>query len=464
MNPKTILATWTVLLVGLVGSAAPVAQRTPELTPDQLHAWRLHDQYMGVIGQLDGLEIRRRELASDVKNDAQGGVSGGVHVATSGYGRDMALLNQRIAELAKQAAELEAAWERKFQGRFGPLKDARETIYDSVTKTSVDKIAFRLANFAFDTDKPQSAPVTPTPAKPAATTSGGTAPTAKSGYWRLLETHSIKYAPAAGSGVTRSSFNVSDGSISGTQTIVNDEGPATWAGECTWSLQAPSGLNRLVPGEVIEASMTVTDRSVPEKVSGWNHGHVGVNASIRFDMPYLGLGISHRAASDLVNVEAGWQKSATQKGTWTVPKGPGDSEWGGKAALDANCSFGRLERVYEWTTEPYAPGDVRPAPSMPSVSGMWTGTWTNSVGEKQKDSLLLEEKTDGTISGTWSGNIRISGRRINATTLEVSGRTATRDYQVKATLQGAVMTLDYIVQRLDAAGSYRGTSTLTREK
>jgi hypothetical protein len=41
MKPKTILATWTVLLISLVGSAAPVAQRTPELTPDQLHAWRL---------------------------------------------------------------------------------------------------------------------------------------------------------------------------------------------------------------------------------------------------------------------------------------------------------------------------------------------------------------------------------------------------------------------------------------
>jgi hypothetical protein len=459
MKPKTILATWTVLLISLVGSAAPVAQRKPDLTPDQLHAWRLHDQYMGVIVQLDDQEGQRKRLGADVKHDAQGGVSGGVHVATAGYGRDMAKLNQRIADLTKKAAELEAAWERKFEGRFGPLKDARETFYDPSTKKTMDKIAYRLTNFAFDPDKPQSA---------TATTSGLSASTAKAGYWRLLETRSLKYVVNPASGVTSSSFNVSDGSISGSQTITGGEGPATWAGECTWSVQAPGGLNRLVPGEVIEVSMTVTDRSVPEKVSGWNHGYTGVGGSIRFDMPYLGLGVSHSAASDLVNIGAGWQKSATQKGTWTVPKGPGNSEWGGKAALDANFTFGRFERVYEWTTEPYAPTDAksapRSAPSVASVSGMWTGFWTNSVGEKQKDSLQLEEKPDGTISGTWSGSIRVSGRRVNASTLEFTGRTATRDYQVTATLQGAGMTLDYVARRLDAAGSYNGTSTLTREK
>lgn len=214
--------------------------------------------------------------------------------------------------------------------------------------------------------------------------------------------------------------------------------------------------------------MTVTDRSVPEKVSGWNHGYTGVGASVRFDMPYLGLTTSHRAATDLVNIGAGWQKSETQKGTWTVPKGPGDSEWGGKAALNANCTFGRLERVYEWTTEPYVPGDARPAPpsapSPPSFSGMWTGDWTNSVGEKQKDSLMLVEQPDGTLTGTWSGNIPVSGRRVSATTLAISGRTATREYQVTATLEGGALTMNYVARRLDAPGSYRGTSTLTRER
>jgi hypothetical protein len=93
---------------------------------------------------------------------------------------------------------------------------------------------------------------------------------------------------------------------------------------------------------------------------------------------------------------------------------------------------------------------------------MWTGFWMNSVGEKQKDSLQLDEKADGTISGTWSGSIRVSGRRVNASTLEFSGRTATRDYQVTATLQGGTLTLNYVARRLDAAGSYNGTSTLTR--
>jgi hypothetical protein len=86
------------------------------------------------------------------------------------------------------------------------------------------------------------------------------------------------------------------------------------------------------------------------------------------------------------------------------------------------------------------------------------------VGEKQKDSLLLEELPDGTITGTWSGNIPVSGRRIDATTLEFRGHTATRDYQVTGTLQGGALTLDYVARRLDAAGSYRGTSRVTRER
>jgi hypothetical protein len=477
MNPKIIFTIGLIFLASIVGVAAPVAQRSPDLSPDQQHAWRLHDQYLDVIVQLDDLEGQRKRLGGDIKHDAQGGVSGGVHVATAGYGSDMAVLNQRITDLTRKASDLEAAWDQKFQGRFGPLKDARESFYDPSTKTKRDKIAFRLTNFPFapaapqrtaSLPPPQPHPQSLPPAQPEATPSGQTAPTATSGYWRLLETRSVKYVANPGSGVTSCSFNVSDGSITGTQTITGDEGPATWAGECTWSLQSPGGFTRLIPGAVIEVSMTVTDRSVPEKVSGWNHGYVGVAGSIRFDQPYLALGVTHQAAADLVNVSAGWTKSATQKSTWTVPKGPGNSEWGGKAALDANFTFGRFERVYEWTTEPYSPGAAKPATRSASpassVSGMWTGTWTNSVGEKQTDSLSIEEKADGTVSGTWSGNIRISGRRTSATTLEFNGRTATRNYQVTATLQGGSMTLDYVAHRLDTSGSYRGRSTMTREQ
>ena len=48
--------------------------------------------------------------------------------------------------------------------------------------------------------------------------------------------------------------------------------------------------------------MTMTDQSVPEKVSGWNHGYTGVSGGIRFEMPYIPLGVSHQAAADLVHL------------------------------------------------------------------------------------------------------------------------------------------------------------------
>lgn len=310
----------------------------------------------------------------------------------------------------------------------------------------------------------------PPPRPPTPTTTPKGAPTTRppstsaSGYWKLIESRSLKYAlPGAAS----TSISVSDGSISGKVTTTsNDEGPSTWAGSCSWTMQSPGGLDRLLPGARIDASMTVTDTSVPEKVSGWNHGHVGVSGSIRFDMPYLALGASHGSASDLVNVSVGWTKSESQKGTWTVPAGPVSAEWQGKAAIDANCGFGRFERVYVWTTGPYVPGETSSAPpsapSRPSFAGSWTGTWTNDVGEKGKDTLVLEEAADGTLSGLWSGNVPVSGRRVDATTAELQGRTNAREYEVRATLSGGVMTLRYVARRSNATGGYRGTSTLAR--
>jgi hypothetical protein len=300
------------------------------------------------------------------------------------------------------------------------------------------------AAFSLEVALPGGAKRTPTPAP----STGGNSkpPGVTSGYWRFLEPYIRKFVPdpADMNRIVKYDCNVEEGSMSGVLTMDNHqgEGPATWAGECSWTWKNnPRGLDVLVPGDVIEVSMTVTDRSVPERLSGWNHGATGVRASIQFDMPYMELGHTHKAAQGLVNVAAGWRKSAPpQKGTWTVPKGPGDPEWGGKAALVADfVGFGRFERVYVWTEEPYVPGDAKPAPwpvpSTPSVSRMCTGTWTNSVGKKEAAPLVLEESKDGMISGRWSGNVFVSGRQTNATTVELRGQTPTRSYEVMGTIR-----------------------------
>lgn len=308
----------------------------------------------------------------------------------------------------------------------------------------------------------------PAPGTSAAPGAKGSTPrTGAVGYWRLVETRSLERARTPG---TTGRTAVSDGSIAGSETSTGPDGPATWAGDCTWSLSTPGGLARLVPGQVVDVSMTVRERSVPEKLSGWNHGATGITGTVRFDKPGQGFGITHASASELVSADAKWQKSnptpsATNTRSWTVPPGPGPADWGDRAALNANCSFGRFERVYEWTRGPApASASAEPPPTHVPLTGNWTGTWTNALGERGRDTLELREAADGTLTGVWSGNITVTGRRLGPSTIELAGRNNNRAYEVSGVLQGGTLTFTYTTRRLDGRGTYRGTSTLTRER
>jgi hypothetical protein len=97
-------------------------------------------------------------------------------------------------------------------------------------------------------------------------------------------------------------------------------------------------------------------------------------------------------------------------------------------------------------------------------TGRWEGEWRNSLGESGTDSLALREDREGTLNGLWTGEIEVSGNRINADSIELRGRTATRSYQITATLDRDrdEMHLKYIVTRLNAGGSYQGASRLLR--
>jgi hypothetical protein len=80
-------------------------------------------------------------------------------------------------------------------------------------------------------------------------------------------------------------------------------------------------------------------------------------------------------------------------------------------------------------------------------SGHWKGEWRNSLGESGADSLIKREHRDGTLNGLWTGEVEVSGNRINSNTIELRGQTATRSYQITATLDGDrdEMDLKYIV-------------------
>jgi hypothetical protein len=298
-------------------------------------------------------------------------------------------------------------------------------------------------------------------APPPAST-GGRGGSRPSGFWQYVEPKSQERPPSPDPAVRRSGFVVSEGSITGQETtMTRDEGPAVWGGACSWTWwQGVRGLDVLRPGDQVEASMTATDQSEPEKVSGWHHGSTGVSGNVRFDRPYMPPGTVHRAAVDIVGVQAGWKKSDTAKGKATVPSGPGDPEWGGKMSPVANCGFRRFERVYRWETG-VPPASTAP-PGVEKLSGTWAGRWTNSLGERGADSLIVTEDAEGGLSGTWSGNIPVTGRRTGGSTFEMSGRTATREYRITASLSGGTLALDYTVRRLDAAGSYSGRSTFNR--
>jgi hypothetical protein len=99
-----------------------------------------------------------------------------------------------------------------------------------------------------------------------------------------------------------------------------------------------------------------------------------------------------------------------------------------------------------------------------AFTGRWEGEWRNSLGETGADSLALREDPDGTLNGIWTSEIEVSGNRINANTVELRGRTATRSYQITATLNREKNELEliYIFTRLNTSGSYQGSSRLYR--
>ncbi|MGA2184495.1 MAG: hypothetical protein ABSH47_15845 [Bryobacteraceae bacterium] len=97
-----------------------------------------------------------------------------------------------------------------------------------------------------------------------------------------------------------------------------------------------------------------------------------------------------------------------------------------------------------------------------AFAGKWTGYWENSLGERGDDSLNLDEDQDGNLSGMWTGNVRVSGRRIDDTTAELHGRTNTRAYRLFLTAHRDGLTLKYFARRLDSSGEYEGESRFTR--
>jgi len=103
--------------------------------------------------------------------------------------------------------------------------------------------------------------------------------------------------------------------------------------------------------------------------------------------------------------------------------------------------------------------NIIPSPTLQK----WSGSWTNSLGEKGNDTLGITTDSAGNIKGVWSGDISIAGQWSDSSNLKFSGRTTARDYQVTGKIEKDILVLNYTATRLDTSGTYTGEEKLTRK-
>lgn len=198
------------------------------------------------------------------------------------------------------------------------------------------------------------------------------------GYWRFYEevTNRSNLPPVGGS-VLSADASVSEGHIT-YSVIYGDPEPSKNILDCTWSLDAPDGLDRLTPGEILHGSMSMTDQSeYYHTYDGFDHGYAGGSGSIYFDQPYIGT-LYTDGYRELLNVYVGYQQTVSQEGQLAVPDGPG---WDGKIGFKTVCLGSNYERVYEWVPQEEAgiaapeetagAGDVPPSPMAPDNAMGW---------------------------------------------------------------------------------------------
>ncbi len=177
------------------------------------------------------------------------------------------------------------------------------------------------------------------------------------GYWRFLETNQSSLgdpAPAPDTGTISVGANSMSGSYSH-----NPPGDAAWvsAFECSWTWDSPSGMDRLIPGQNLSVSMTLTD------LGDWANSNSG--GSIRFDKPYLGASVTWENSIYLLNSRVYRHDKGTvsPQAEVAIPGGP-VSGWENKMGIKVTCgsaygNSGTFERVYEWV--PQAPaGEITP--------------------------------------------------------------------------------------------------------
>jgi hypothetical protein len=179
--------------------------------------------------------------------------------------------------------ELEALWEEKYFGRFGPLSAALVPFIDPASKkdTGMDTLEWRLRNFSFNPATPR--PPTGAPASPPASAPPATPPSAPAGTWQLIDAEA-KIAPQAKA--YAGTAEAVDGKIS-VRTGPSDPKWAhlVYAGVISWVFNAGSPTS-LRPGETLTGLVTFTN-------TGHEFGPAGYNpsGSLKFQRSTGGPGL-----------------------------------------------------------------------------------------------------------------------------------------------------------------------------
>lgn len=136
------------LTIILAATSVVVAQGTfKPRDADEEHAWRLYNQYKASKKKEADLRIGIAKTQADIKTVNVGSVPGlGIDPADVAQ---LAKLRQQLVAEKERQTNLEAAWDKKFSGRYGELQESESTIYDPKTKQRMDKIRFRLIAFPF---------------------------------------------------------------------------------------------------------------------------------------------------------------------------------------------------------------------------------------------------------------------------------------------------------------------------
>ena len=114
---------------------------------DEAHAWRLYNQYTASKKKEAELTAGIKQKGGDINTVNVGSVPGlGIDPQDVA---DLTRMRQQLNAEKDRQQKLAAAWDKKFFGRYGDLKDSERTIYDPTTKKTMDRIQYRLIYFPF---------------------------------------------------------------------------------------------------------------------------------------------------------------------------------------------------------------------------------------------------------------------------------------------------------------------------